>query len=49
MLILPEKKSWKKAGILIPETMDYRNFIFYGPKHAEALGHNTEAKSANIL
>lgn len=44
MLTLLEKKSWKKAGILIPETMDYRRFIFYGPKQAEGLGHDTEAK-----
>lgn len=39
MLMLPEKKSWKKAGILIPEIMDYRSFLCYGPKHAKGAQH----------
>lgn len=44
MLTWPKKESWKKAGILILEKKDYRRFVFYGPKHAKALGHNTEGK-----
>lgn len=42
MFMLPEEQSWKKAIVLIPEIMDYRSFIFYGPKHT--LGHSTEGK-----
>lgn len=44
MFMLPEKKSWKKAGILIPEIMDYSSFVFYGLNHAKSLGHNKMSK-----
>lgn len=44
MFTLPEKKSWKKAGILIPETMDYSSFVFYDLNHAKSLGQNKISK-----
>lgn len=44
MFTLPEKKSRKKAGILIPEIMDYSRFVFYGLNHTKPLGHNKTSK-----